>query len=233
MAVNKAENPETARLSRDFGWLAALGVILVLAGLVGLVYTGVATLTSTILFGWLLLIGDGGTARSSEVESGGRRTAARGPGPGLQLLLARCRGRRPEHRGRRRRHRAPGGGGRGSDHVRRAALPDRRCVPAGRQPGGARTAVRLDPRAGRLRSAARHPRAGLLAEQQQVRDRPLLLARPALRRPRPHGHRLRWPQDRRNGHRAARSGRRTDTPRIVPRGIGQGHSISADFCSDI
>ncbi|MET9790660.1 HdeD family acid-resistance protein [Streptomyces canus] len=57
MAVNKAENPETARLSRDFGWLAALGVILVLAGLVGLIYTGVATLTSMILFGWLLLIG--------------------------------------------------------------------------------------------------------------------------------------------------------------------------------
>lgn len=48
---------ETARLSRGFGWLAALGVILVLAGLVGLVYTGVATLTSMLLFGWLLLIG--------------------------------------------------------------------------------------------------------------------------------------------------------------------------------
>jgi uncharacterized membrane protein HdeD (DUF308 family) len=57
MAVNKAENPETAKLSRGFGWLAALGVILVIAGLVGLVYTGVATLTSMILFGWLLLIG--------------------------------------------------------------------------------------------------------------------------------------------------------------------------------
>ncbi|MFE3031305.1 HdeD family acid-resistance protein [Streptomyces canus] len=57
MAVNKAENPETAKLSREFGWLAALGVILVIAGLVGLVYTGVATLTSMILFGWLLLIG--------------------------------------------------------------------------------------------------------------------------------------------------------------------------------
>ncbi|MEV6957776.1 HdeD family acid-resistance protein [Streptomyces sp. NPDC051207] len=48
---------EAAKLSRDFGWLAALGVILVLAGLVGLVYTGVATLTSMLLFGWLLLIG--------------------------------------------------------------------------------------------------------------------------------------------------------------------------------
>ncbi|MFF1304868.1 HdeD family acid-resistance protein [Streptomyces sp. NPDC058307] len=57
MTVHKAENPETAKLSRDFGWLAALGVILVLAGLVGLIYTGVATLTSMILFGWLLLIG--------------------------------------------------------------------------------------------------------------------------------------------------------------------------------
>ncbi|WP_327720739.1 DUF308 domain-containing protein [Streptomyces sp. NBC_00490] len=48
---------ETARLSRDFGRLVALGVVLVLAGLVGLVYTGVATLTSMVLFGWLLLIG--------------------------------------------------------------------------------------------------------------------------------------------------------------------------------
>ncbi|MEU8979546.1 HdeD family acid-resistance protein [Streptomyces sp. NPDC058251] len=48
---------ETAKLTRSFDWLAALGVILVLAGLVGLVYTGVATLTSMILFGWLLLIG--------------------------------------------------------------------------------------------------------------------------------------------------------------------------------
>ncbi|MEU6372954.1 HdeD family acid-resistance protein [Streptomyces sp. NPDC046909] len=48
---------ETTKLSRGFGWLAALGVILVLAGLVGLIYTGVATLTSMILFGWLLLIG--------------------------------------------------------------------------------------------------------------------------------------------------------------------------------
>lgn len=57
MTVHKAENPETAKLSRGFGWLAALGVILVLAGLVGLIYTGVATLTSMILFGWLLLIG--------------------------------------------------------------------------------------------------------------------------------------------------------------------------------
>ncbi len=47
----------TAKLSRGFGWLAALGVILVLAGVVGLVYTGVATLTSMLLFGWLLLIG--------------------------------------------------------------------------------------------------------------------------------------------------------------------------------
>ncbi|MER7561538.1 HdeD family acid-resistance protein [Streptomyces sp. NPDC048523] len=57
MSVNKAENPEAAKLSRGFGWLAALGVVLVIAGLVGLIYTGVATLTSMILFGWLLLIG--------------------------------------------------------------------------------------------------------------------------------------------------------------------------------
>ncbi|MEU2452928.1 DUF308 domain-containing protein [Streptomyces sp. NPDC012765] len=37
--------------------MTALGVLLVLAGLVGLVYTGLATLTSMFLFGWLLLIG--------------------------------------------------------------------------------------------------------------------------------------------------------------------------------
>ncbi|PZT77810.1 MULTISPECIES: HdeD family acid-resistance protein [unclassified Streptomyces] len=48
---------EGRRLSRSFGGLALLGILLVVAGLVGLVYTGVATLTSMILFGWLLLIG--------------------------------------------------------------------------------------------------------------------------------------------------------------------------------
>ncbi|MFF5336302.1 HdeD family acid-resistance protein [Streptomyces sp. NPDC013181] len=45
------------RLSRSFGGLVLLGSLLVVAGLVGLVYTGVATLTSMLLFGWLLLIG--------------------------------------------------------------------------------------------------------------------------------------------------------------------------------
>ncbi|MGW7099470.1 HdeD family acid-resistance protein [Streptomyces sp. NPDC054838] len=48
---------EKKELSRDLGLLAFLGVLLVAAGLVGLVYTGVATLTSMFLFGWLLLIG--------------------------------------------------------------------------------------------------------------------------------------------------------------------------------
>ena len=46
-----------ARLGRSFGLLAALGIILVLAGIVGLIYVGVATLTTMLLFGWLLLIG--------------------------------------------------------------------------------------------------------------------------------------------------------------------------------
>ncbi|MFD0022666.1 HdeD family acid-resistance protein [Streptomyces sp. NPDC058382] len=48
---------EGRKLSRGFGGLALLGTLLVVAGLVGLVYTGVATLTSMILFGWLLLVG--------------------------------------------------------------------------------------------------------------------------------------------------------------------------------
>lgn len=48
---------EGRRLSRSFGWLALLGTLLVVVSVVGLVYTGVATLTSMLLFGWLLLIG--------------------------------------------------------------------------------------------------------------------------------------------------------------------------------
>ncbi|MDF3302743.1 HdeD family acid-resistance protein [Streptomyces tropicalis] len=48
---------EAERLRRGFGRLAALGAVLVLAGLVGLVHTGLAGATSMLLFGWLLLIG--------------------------------------------------------------------------------------------------------------------------------------------------------------------------------
>ncbi|GGV34135.1 hypothetical protein GCM10010277_19130 [Streptomyces longisporoflavus] len=48
---------DAKRLNRGFGWLALLGAILAVAGIVGLVYTGVATLTSMLLFGWLLLVG--------------------------------------------------------------------------------------------------------------------------------------------------------------------------------
>lgn len=48
---------EGRKLSRSFGWLTLLGTLLVIAGVIGLVYTGVATLTSMLLFGWLLLVG--------------------------------------------------------------------------------------------------------------------------------------------------------------------------------
>ncbi|MGW2667718.1 HdeD family acid-resistance protein [Streptomyces sp. NPDC001272] len=48
---------EKKTLNRSFGLLVLLGVVLVLAGLVGLVYAGLATLTSMFLFGWLLLVG--------------------------------------------------------------------------------------------------------------------------------------------------------------------------------
>ncbi|SHN17466.1 HdeD family acid-resistance protein [Streptomyces yunnanensis] len=50
-------SPTAARLGRSFGLLAALGAVLVLAGIVGLIYVAVATLTTMLLFGWLLLIG--------------------------------------------------------------------------------------------------------------------------------------------------------------------------------
>ncbi|MEV8314221.1 DUF308 domain-containing protein [Streptomyces sp. NPDC059900] len=56
----KAAAPDATdakQLNRSLGWLALLGAILALAGIVGLVYAGVATLTSMLLFGWLLLIG--------------------------------------------------------------------------------------------------------------------------------------------------------------------------------
>ncbi|MBA2949316.1 HdeD family acid-resistance protein [Streptomyces sp. PSKA28] len=57
-AVSKpGAKDEGRQLSRSFGWLAAFGAVLVLAGLVGLVYTAIATLTSMLLFGWLLLVG--------------------------------------------------------------------------------------------------------------------------------------------------------------------------------
>lgn len=48
---------DTAKLKRGFGILAVLGVILVVAGLIGLIYTAAATLTTMLLFGWLLLVG--------------------------------------------------------------------------------------------------------------------------------------------------------------------------------
>lgn len=48
---------EGRKLGRGFRWLTLLGWILVIGGLVGLVYTGLATLTSMLLFGWLLLVG--------------------------------------------------------------------------------------------------------------------------------------------------------------------------------
>ncbi|WP_318209684.1 MULTISPECIES: HdeD family acid-resistance protein [unclassified Streptomyces] len=48
---------EGKRLNRSFSWLAVLGTLLVIGGVVGLIYTGLATLTSMLLFGWLLLIG--------------------------------------------------------------------------------------------------------------------------------------------------------------------------------
>ncbi|MEU0740516.1 DUF308 domain-containing protein [Streptomyces sp. NPDC006134] len=57
MATSTRSRGGAAKLNRDFGRLAALGVILLIAGLVGLVYTAVATLTSMFLFGWLLLTG--------------------------------------------------------------------------------------------------------------------------------------------------------------------------------
>ncbi|WP_411104511.1 HdeD family acid-resistance protein [Streptomyces sp. cmx-4-9] len=55
--ANRDPRREKKQLGRSFGALTLLGVLLVVAGLVGLVYAGLATLTSMFLFGWLLLIG--------------------------------------------------------------------------------------------------------------------------------------------------------------------------------
>ncbi|WP_345043007.1 HdeD family acid-resistance protein [Streptomyces sannanensis] len=48
---------ERSKLNRQLTVLVLLGGILVACGLLGLIYTGLATLTSMLLFGWLLLIG--------------------------------------------------------------------------------------------------------------------------------------------------------------------------------
>ncbi|GAA1510488.1 hypothetical protein GCM10009730_13620 [Streptomyces albidochromogenes] len=55
--AGRAGTREGRKLGRRFGRLTVLGAILVLGGIVGLLYTGLATLTSMILFGWLLLVG--------------------------------------------------------------------------------------------------------------------------------------------------------------------------------
>lgn len=55
--MTRTKHDQAAGLRRGFSWVAALGVILVLVGLVGLLYTAFATLTTMLLFGWLLLIG--------------------------------------------------------------------------------------------------------------------------------------------------------------------------------
>ncbi|MCD9899230.1 HdeD family acid-resistance protein [Streptomyces sp. MT29] len=66
----RATTAEGRKLSRSFSWLALLGTLLVIAGVVGLIYTGVATLTSMLLFGWLLLIG-GVVALAHAIQSRG------------------------------------------------------------------------------------------------------------------------------------------------------------------
>lgn len=60
---NGAETGRRARsgsaedeVRRSFGWLVGLGVVLVAGGVLGLLYVGIATLTSVLLFGWLLLV---------------------------------------------------------------------------------------------------------------------------------------------------------------------------------
>ncbi|MDX3356250.1 DUF308 domain-containing protein [Streptomyces sp. ME01-24h] len=55
----RKKHPQTpeAALKRDFGWVAVLGAVLVVGGLLGLFYVGFATITSMLLFGWLLLVG--------------------------------------------------------------------------------------------------------------------------------------------------------------------------------
>ncbi|MFI5668379.1 HdeD family acid-resistance protein [Streptomyces sp. NPDC051704] len=52
-----ADTKDRKRLGRSFGLLAVLGVLLVVAGLIGLFYASFATLTTMFLFGWLLLAG--------------------------------------------------------------------------------------------------------------------------------------------------------------------------------
>ncbi|MFK0044555.1 HdeD family acid-resistance protein [Streptomyces sp. NPDC090741] len=56
-AEGKGKDKDRKQLKRRFGLLAVLGLLLVVAGLVGLFYAAFATLTTVFLFGWLLLAG--------------------------------------------------------------------------------------------------------------------------------------------------------------------------------
>lgn len=56
-ASSGAGAKDRKQLKRSFGLLAVLGLLLVVAGLIGLFYAGFATLTTMFLFGWLLLAG--------------------------------------------------------------------------------------------------------------------------------------------------------------------------------
>lgn len=60
MAATTPDDPTAGagrKLRRSFGRLAFLGAILAIGGVFGLFYTAFATITSMLLFGWLLLIG--------------------------------------------------------------------------------------------------------------------------------------------------------------------------------
>lgn len=183
---------EGRKLSRSFGWLALLGTLLVIAGVIGLVYTGVATLTSMLLFGWLLLVG-GLVGLLHAIESRGTNyfwlgvvVAALNIAAGVVVI------KHPE--------------GTAEALTMFAALLFLTggvfrlvgsVVVRGPQMGW----TLLQGAFGLLLGPAGAVR---LAAQQPLRSRLLLLAGPAVRRARPDRLRPRWPTDRQHGLGAAR-----------------------------
>lgn len=63
-------DPDRQRVRRNWVWFLSLGVLLTVGGLIGFVASGVLSLATALLIGWLLLIGGGLTVAHAVLRRG-------------------------------------------------------------------------------------------------------------------------------------------------------------------